>query len=111
MLVKKKNVAVSETPKQATLEQAVIQQEVDEQATYKPLKLKQNETMLNMEQAMDYLSDKGVPCKSRATFYRILKDFNVPYVNVNPCGKHEVRRFTSEGLNKVLKANGLNPSK
>jgi hypothetical protein len=60
---------------------------------------------------MDYLSDKGVPCKSRATFYRILEDFKVPYVNVNPKGKHEVRRFTVGGLDKVLKANGLSPSK
>ena len=110
MLIKKKQHTVSEAPKEAPKE-ATLKQEVKEEEVFKPLKLKQNETMLNMQQAMDYLSDKGVPCKSRATFYRILKDFKVPYVNVNPQGKHQVRRFGMEGLNKVLKANGLNPTK
>lgn len=63
--------------------------------------------MLTMQEAMDYLSDKGVPCKSRATFYRIIEDFEVPYVNTNPKGRHEVRRFSQEALNKVLEAKGL----
>jgi hypothetical protein len=67
------------------------------------------ERMLTMQEAMDYLSNKGVPCKSRATFYRIIKDFEVLYVNVNPHGKHEVRRFKPEDLRKVLEAKGLTP--
>jgi hypothetical protein len=65
--------------------------------------------MLTMQQAMDYLSDKGVPCKSRATFYRILHDFGVQYVNMNPYGKNEIRRFKVTDLNKVLEAKGLAP--
>jgi len=106
VLIKKKKHTASEAP----LEQDIAPQKTD-QENCKPLKLKQNEKMLNMQQAMDYLSDKGVPCRSRATFYRIIEDFKVDYVNVNPRGKHEVRRFTLEGLSKVLKANGLNPLK
>lgn len=65
--------------------------------------------MLTMQEAMDYLSNKGIPCKSRSTFYRIIKDFSLPYVNVNPSGKHEVRRFAVDGLARILKAKGLEP--
>lgn len=64
--------------------------------------------MLTMQQAMEYLSEKGVPCKSRATFYRILKDFGIQYVNMNPHGKNEIRRFRLEDLDKVLEAKGIN---
>ena len=67
------------------------------------------ERMLNMQEAMDYLSNKGVPCRSRATFYRILKDFLVEYVLMNPNGVNEIRRFPPESLEKILKAKGLNP--
>lgn len=63
--------------------------------------------MITMQEAMKYLSDKGVPCKSRTTFYRILEDFNVPYVDINPNGKHAVRRFNKDDLDKVLQATGL----
>lgn len=104
MLLVKKNPTATATPKQEELKKAVISIEIPKHS-----KIKKAIAMLTMQEAMNYLSDKGVPCKSRATFYRILKDFKVPYVNVNPNGKHEVRRFTADGLNKVLKANGLNP--
>lgn len=70
-------------------------------------KMPEPERMLTMQEAMDYLSIKGLPCRSRITFYRILDDFNVKYINTNPRGKHEVRRFALEDLDKVLKAKGL----
>lgn len=72
-----------------------------------PPKTKGVGKMITMQQAMDYLSEKGVPCRSRATFYRILEDFGVQFVDINPNGKHKVRRFSTEELNKVLQANGL----
>lgn len=65
--------------------------------------------MLTMQEAMEYLGERGIPCKSRATFYRILEDFNVPYVDTNPSGKHKVRRFKEEDLNSILAAQGLTP--
>ena len=65
------------------------------------------ERMLTMQEAMEYLSSRGVPCKSRATFYRILKDFNIQYVNINPHGTNEVRRFPPEALGKLLEAKGI----
>jgi len=67
------------------------------------------ERMLTMQEAMDYLTDKGVPCKSRATFYRILKDFDIQHVNVNPNGKNAVRRFPPESLVEILEAKGILP--
>lgn len=60
-------------------------------------------TLLTMSEAMEYLSNKGIPCRSRTKFYRIIKDFNIGYVNVNKSGKNEIRRFTKEELDKVLK--------
>lgn len=72
-------------------------------------KVSGTERMLTMREAMEYLSDKGVPCKSRATFYRILRDFNVQYVNINPNGKNEVRRFPPDSLVEMLEAKGILP--
>jgi len=65
------------------------------------------EHMLTMREAMEYLSDKGMPCKSRATFYRMIKDFDIKYVNANPHGTNEVRRFPPEELSKLLEAKGI----
>lgn len=65
--------------------------------------------MLTMQEAMKYLSDKGVPCKSRNTFYRVLDEFNIPYTNMNPSGKHEIRRFPLSGLQEFLTSQGLEP--
>ena len=67
------------------------------------------ERMLTMQEAMEYLTDKGVPCKSRATFYRILRDFDVKHVDVNPNGKNAVRRFPPESLVEILVAKGILP--
>lgn len=60
------------------------------------------ERMLTMQDAMQYLTERGIPCRSRSTFYRLLRDFRIEYVNINPNGKHEIRRFTITELDKVL---------
>ena len=77
--------------------------------TTKSRKVSGTERMLTMQEAMEYLSNKGVPCKSRATFYRILTDFDVQYINVNPNGKNAVRRFPPESLNEILESKGILP--
>ena len=60
------------------------------------------EERFTMQQAMDYLVKKGIPCRSRGTFYRILRDFDVKYVNSNPNGKHKTRRFSQAELDRVV---------
>lgn len=65
------------------------------------------EKMLTMQEAMDYLSSRGFPCQSRNTFYRVLEDFDIPHVVVNPNGKHKIRRFPKKGLEAFLKSQGL----
>ena len=72
-------------------------------------KITSTERMLTMQEAMEYLTNKGVPCKSLATFYRILKDFDVQHVNVNPNSKNAVRRFPPESLTEILEAKGILP--
>lgn len=67
----------------------------------------ENERLLTMQEAMDFLTDKGFPCRSRSTFYKMLENFNIPYTNTNPNGKHEVRRFPLNGLNEFLRNQGL----
>lgn len=62
------------------------------------------ERLLTMQEAMDYLSNRGVPCKSRVTFYRLIEDFDIPYLNAKPHGRYEVRRFRQEALDKFLVA-------
>lgn len=62
---------------------------------------------LTMQEAMDYLTDKGFPCRSRSTFYRVLDDFDIKYINLNPEGKHEIRRFPQSTLKAFLKKQGL----
>lgn len=66
-----------------------------------------HERMLTMQEAMDYLTDKGIPCRSRSTFYKIIGSFDIPYTNINPGGKHEVRRFPLSGLEKFLRSQGV----
>lgn len=68
-----------------------------------------SERMLTMQEAMEYLSERNFPCKSRSTFYRILKEFSIPYTNVNPNGVHEIRRFPVTGLQHFLIEQGLEP--
>lgn len=65
--------------------------------------------MLTMQEAMDYLNSRGIPCKNRSTFYRIIKDFNIPYININLSGINEVRRFPPEGLRIFLEDRGILP--
>lgn len=66
-----------------------------------------SERMLTMQEAMDFLTDKGFPCRSRSTFYKMLENFNIPYTNINLGGKNEVRRFPLAGLVSFLKSQGL----
>lgn len=66
-----------------------------------------HERLLSMQEAMDYLTDKGFPCRSRSTFYKILKSFDIPYTNINLGGKNEIRRFSLTGLEKFLRDQGL----
>lgn len=63
--------------------------------------------LLTMQEAMDFLTDKGFPCRSRSTFYKILEHFNIPYTNMNPGGQREVRRFALTELEKFLISQGL----
>jgi len=65
------------------------------------------ERMLTMQEAMDYLTEKGFPCRSRSTFYKMLDNFELQYTNINPGGKNEVRRFPLSGINAFLKKQGL----
>ena len=60
------------------------------------------ERLLTMQEAMEFLTERGYPCKSRSTFYRLLEDFNIPYTDVNPCGKNKIRRFPTSGLKKFI---------
>lgn len=66
-----------------------------------------NERMLTMQEAMEYLTEKGFPCRSRSTFYKILNNFDIKYTNINPGGKNEVRRFPLTGLEDFLRKQGL----
>jgi len=65
--------------------------------------------MLTMQEAMKYLSDKGFPCRSRSTFYRVLDDFEIKFIDLNPSGKNAIRRFPLSGLQEFLKSQGLEP--
>jgi hypothetical protein len=65
--------------------------------------------MLTMQEAMKYLSDKGFPCRSRSTFYRVLEEFDIQFMDLNPSGKHAIRRFPLSGLQKFLELQGLEP--
>ena len=58
--------------------------------------------LLSMREAMEYIDSKGIPCKSRSTFYRLIHDFKIPYINTNPEGKHKMRVFPISGLNEFL---------
>lgn len=62
-----------------------------------------DEKLLTMQEAMEYLNQYGYPCKSRSTFYRLLEDFSIQYLNVNPCGKNRIRRFPVSGLKQFIK--------
>lgn len=67
----------------------------------------EKEKLLTMQQAMDYLSEKGFPCRSRSTFYKLIENFDIRYININPEGKNQVRRFALSKLNEFLKRQGL----
>lgn len=64
---------------------------------------------LTMQETMDYLSDKGFPCRSRSTFYRVIDDFKIPFIDTNPHGKHAIRRFPLSVIQDFLKTQGLEP--
>lgn len=61
-----------------------------------------DEKLLTMQEAMEWLSERGYPCKSRSTFYRLLSEFHLQYTDVNPSGKNRIRRFPVEGLRKFI---------
>ena len=65
--------------------------------------------VLSMQEAMEYLTAHGFACKSRSTLYRMLEDFNIHYININPSGKNEIRRFPLASLNKFLIEQGITP--
>lgn len=67
----------------------------------------QPDRLVSMSEAMEYLSEKGYPCKSRHTFYRVIKENSIPYVDTNPNGKNEMRRFTIIALDEFLRKQGL----
>lgn len=66
-----------------------------------------HDKLLTMKEAMDFLSSRGFPCRSRSTFYKILEHFDIPFVDMNPGGKHAVRRFSLAELEKFLRIQGL----
>lgn len=68
-----------------------------------------SDRLVSMREAMEYLDTKGIPCKCRSTFYRILDEFNIPYTDTNPNGKHRVRRFSVRSLQEFVKGKGLKP--
>lgn len=68
-----------------------------------------SDRMLTMQQAMNYLSEKGFPCRSRITFYRVLEDFDIKFTNINPHGTNQVRRFALSALQEFLVKQGLEP--
>lgn len=63
--------------------------------------------LVSMQEAMDYLSEKGLPCRSRSTFYRVIREFGIEYVDTNPNGKNEMRKFAKANLDHVLQQKGL----
>jgi hypothetical protein len=66
----------------------------------------EKDILLTMAETMKYLADRNVPCSSRKSFYRLLEDYKIPYINTNPRGKHEIRRFKISDLEKFLKKYG-----
>lgn len=64
--------------------------------------MEKDERLLTMQEAMEYLNERGYPCKSRSTFYRLLEDFNITHTDVNPCGKNRIRRFPVSVLKKFI---------
>jgi hypothetical protein len=67
----------------------------------------ESDRLVSMQEAMDYLSEKGFPCKSRSTFYRIIEEFSIPHINTNPSGKNAIRRFAQSALDRFLHEKGL----
>lgn len=57
--------------------------------------------VMDMQTAMEYLSEVyNYPVKSRKSFYKLLKKFDIPEVNLNPGGVKKTRRFRKEDLDK-----------
>ena len=63
--------------------------------------------MLTMNEAREYLTAKGFPCRSRNTFYKIIENFDIPFTDINTSGKHAIRRFPLSGLEDFLRKQGL----
>jgi excisionase family DNA binding protein len=59
--------------------------------------IKSEEGTLTMQEAMHYLK-----INSRSTFYRLLTQGKISYVNLNPTGDYEIRRFKKSMLDKYL---------
>ena len=60
-----------------------------------------------MAEAMEYLTASGIPCRSRSTFYRLLKDFGVAFNDLNPCGKYRMRRFFVDELDRIISSKAV----
>lgn len=59
--------------------------------------------LMPMKMAMDYLVEHGVACRSRKSFYKLLENFRIPYVDLNPGGKKASRRFRKDDLDTFIK--------
>jgi excisionase family DNA binding protein len=53
--------------------------------------------VMTMEEAMAYLR-----INSRSTFYKLLEEGKIKYVNLNRKGRYEIRRFTKDSLDAYL---------
>lgn len=74
----------------------------------RPVAVRQDsDRLLTMQEAIEYLSNRGFPCRSRNTFYRILEEFELPFMDTNPHGKNRMRRFPVSGLSSFLTKQGL----
>lgn len=58
--------------------------------------------LMSMEEAMEFLSEHNIPCRSRRSFYKRLKDLKIPYTVLNPGGRKLTRRFRKSDLEKVI---------
>lgn len=60
--------------------------------------------IMNMATAMKYLSEEyGFPCKSRKSFYKLIREFKIPERDLNPSGVKKTRRFYKEDLDAFAK--------
>lgn len=60
--------------------------------------------IMDMQTAMQYLSEVyNFPCRSRKSFYKLMKRFHIPEVNLNPGGVKKTRRFHKADLDEFAK--------